>query len=971
MLFTERQIAESRRTRHDRRVATFPVSSALVGRAGDLTALENAFADEQVTTVLIGGEAGIGKSRLAGEFISRLGEDVLVLVGRCPEFGADGVPFAPFIAVMRSLERQRDTDEIATLLPPNPALARWMPRLAARTGPAAADSDQIRLSGEILTLLEQLALTQPVLLVLEDLHWADDSSRELFAFLVANLAQDQVLLIGTYRPAEPGPLRGLIAELRRNAGIRVVSPQPLTRHEVGRQLAALLGREPEPGLITRIADRSGGNPLFVEALSQSPEQIPARLTDLLLTFLAGLAPQTRTVLELAAVIGSPVRHELLAEAAELPQPALYEAMRELVGRQLLLATETGYEFRHVLIRQAIYDELLPIERTGLHARLAKVLRTRSALPPTGNHSAELAHHAAAAGELPQALAASWQAAVIAGAAGAHSQRLRQLERVLKLWDQVPEAPHLLGTTELAVLEHIIDACARSGTVERGIEATDAALAMTDTSTDTRRGARLHHRRASLLSQTGAGPGEDLQRALQLLPADPPTLERGEILAELAVTRVFSGDTSGATAAASAAVQVAELLGAAALAARGYAYLGLAAAHQPGTAAGYFTRARAAASAADDQQTLLNVVTWESSLLLAAGNYQAAITTIQQGLRTAHETFRFAESAPVLLVKWAQALTALGRWPQALSLIDEAGLQDVPPLSRAALLLCHAKIALARGNSAAAHSTAAEAGRLLGGGQWAQAYRLQLQAVRCQLALEQGDQAGAAQILAETAAANDSAALTAHPHEAWPLVVLAARIPNAPAALVALAGSLPTASPVDAAQHAVFLAHTTAAAGRWDDAASAWHALEQPYDEAQSLLAAAQAHAAEGNRAAANVALQAAAKIAAGLSATPLTDSAERLARRARLIIGPTPADAQPEPHDGNRSTRFGLTPRELDVLRLVSKGMSNRQLAAELFISANTAGVHVSRILTKLGVATRTEAAAFAHQHKLLAQVSG
>jgi predicted ATPase len=203
MLFTERQIAESRRTRHDRRVATFPVSSALVGRAGDLTALENAFADEQVTTVLIGGEAGIGKSRLAGEFISRLGEDVLVLVGRCPEFGADGVPFAPFIAVMRSLERQRDTEEIATLLPPNPALARWMPRLAARTGPAAADSDQIRLSGEILTLLEQLALTQPVLLVLEDLHWADDSSRELFAFLVANLAQDQVLLIGTDRRTSP------------------------------------------------------------------------------------------------------------------------------------------------------------------------------------------------------------------------------------------------------------------------------------------------------------------------------------------------------------------------------------------------------------------------------------------------------------------------------------------------------------------------------------------------------------------------------------------------------------------------------------------------------------------------------------------------------------------------------------------------------------------------------------------------
>jgi DNA-binding CsgD family transcriptional regulator len=946
-------------------VVNFAASSAFVGRAGDVAALENAFADEQTRTVLIGGEAGIGKSRLAGEFTSRLDRSVLVLVGRCPEFGADGVPFAPFIAVMRSLQRQRSADELATLLPPNPALARWMPQLAARTGPAALDSDRIRLFGEILTLLEQLALTQPVVLLVEDMHWADDSSRELFAFLAANLAQSQVLLVGTYRPAEAGPLRGLIAELRRNSGVRIVSPQPLTRHEVGRQLAALLGREPEPGLITHVFARSSGNPLFVEALSQSPEQIPAGLTDLLLTFQAGLAAETRMVLRVAAVIGSLVRHELLAEAAELPQAAQYEALRELVGRRLLLATDTGYEFRHVLIRQAIYDDLLPVERTGLHARLAEVLRARPDLLPAGHHSAELAHHAAAAGDRPQALAASWQAASIAGTAGAHPQQLRQLERVLEVWDQVPQAPRLLDTTKSAVLEQIVDACARSGAVERGIQAADAALALIDPGIDPQRGAHLHHRRAYLLSQTGAGPGEDLQRALQLLPADPPTLERGEVLADLAATHVFSGDTSGATAHASAAAGVAEQLGAATLAARAYAYLGLAAANRPGTAAEHFARAHAAATAAEDPQTLLNVVTWESSVLLAAGNYQAVITSIQHGLRIAHESFRFTESAPILLVKWAQALTALGRWPQALSLIVESELEQLPPLSRAALLLCQARIALAQGDSATAHSSAAAAEKLLGGGQWARPYRLQLRAVQCLLALEHGDRAGAAQILAETVSANDSAALTAHPHEAWPLAVLAAGIPDAPADLVALAGSLPSTSAVDAAHRAVFTARTTATAARWDDAARTWHALGQPYDEAQSLVAAAEAHAAEGNRAAAGTALEAAAEIAAELGAAPLTDAAGQLARRARLRIDRISAGT-PDPHCGHRSGRFGLTPRELDVLRLVAKGMSNRQLAAELFISVNTAGVHVSRILTKLGVATRTEAAAFAHQHNLL-----
>jgi len=917
-------------------VPSIPVSSAFVGRATDVAALEDALADERIAAVLVGGEPGIGKSRLVSEFTGRLDQNVLVLVGRCPEFGADGVPYAPFIAAMRGALRQSGAQELAALRPADLALAY-----------------------EILTLLEQLALTRPVVLVLEDLHWADDSSRDLLAFLVANLAQSQVLLVGTYRPAEPGSLRELIAELSRHPGVRLVSPRPLTRHEVGRQLAALLGREPGPALITGVFERSGGNPLFVEALSQSPEQMPAGLTGLLLGFQARLTAGARAVLRVAAVIGSPVRHELLAESAGLAKDTLHTALRELVDRQLLLVTDTGYEFRHVLIRQAVYDDLLPAERTDLHARLAGVLSTRPDPLTAGIHRAELARHAAAMGDLPRALTASWQAAA---AADVHPQRLRQLERVLELWDQVPSAAELLGTTKPVLLEQIADTCARGGAVERGIEAASAALALIDSGTDPRRAAHLYHQRAYLLGKTGAGPGADLQAALRLLPADPPCLERGEVLAELALTRVFSGDEAGAAADAGAAVQIAERFGATALAARGYAYLGLAAAGQPDTAAGLLARARAAAIAAGDPHTLLDVITWESSVLLAAGDYLAGIAVIQQGLRIAHEAFLFGESAPILLVKWAQALTALGRWPQALSLIEEAQADEMPPLSRAALLLCHARIALAQGDPATAQAMAAEAGHLLGTGQWALAYRMQLRAVQCLLALEEGRPADAARILTETGSGTGSAAaLAAHPHQAWPLVVLAARVPDAPADLLALAGTLPWACAVDAAHRAVFTARTDATAARWDDAAAAWHALGQRYDEACCRLSAAQAHAAEGNRAAATSSVQAAAGIAAELGAAPLTEAAQQLARRARLSIDQVAA-GPPEPAPGG----FGLTQREREVLGLVAKGMSNRQLAAELFISANTAGVHVSRILTKLGVASRTEAAAFAHEHHLL-----
>jgi len=949
----------------------FPGHVTFVGRASELASLGDALADPRIRAVLVSGEAGIGKSRLVAEFTSRVAGDALVLVGYCPELGEGGVPCAPFIAALRSLQRQLGVGELAALLPRDPAVGRWLPELAMRTSAEAPVHDPMRLSGELLALLEQLALTRRVILVLEDLHWADTSSRELLAFLVGNLAQDGILLVGTCRPAPAEHLQPLIAELRRQRNVRVVSPRPLTRHEVGRQLAALLDREPEPAVITRVADRSGGNPLFVEALSRSPEQLPAGLTDLLLGFQAGLSASSLSVLRVAAVIGSSVDHELLAEVSGLPNAALHDVLRELTGQGLLLATDTGYDFRHALIRQAVYEGLLPAERTSWHARLADLIAASPGRLSAGDRDAEVARHAAAAGDRPRALAASWQAAAASGSAGAQARRRRELERVAELWDAVPHARELTGADKLDVLEAIAEACAASGEVERGIEAAGAALALVDPAADPRRAAHLYYCRAQLRSHTGEGPGEDLKQALRLLPEEPATPERGEIIARLAVSAVFGGDPGAGAAHAREAAKIAEQLGATALAARAHAYLGLTAAGEPDTAVAHFDRARAAATAGADSQVLLDVVTWESAVLLATGDYEAVIAAVHQGMRIAHDTFRFSEVAPVLLVKWVQALTALSRWPQALMLIDEAELDQLPPLSYAALLLCRAKIAAARGDLVAARRAADHAGELLGDGQWARSYRLQLLTVLCLTALGEGDPEGAAVALAYGLAAVDSdAALTAHPHDAWPLVALAAQLPDAPPKLAALAGSLPAASPVDAAYQAVHAAHSRPSAARWEAAAGRWHALRQAYEEAQCLLSAAACHAADGNRDAAQAALRCGGEIAARLGADPLGDAVRRLAQRARLSIEHAPGGGFGQ-RDGNgdggqRPGRFGLTARELDVLRLVAAGMTNRQIAVELFISINTAGVHVSRILAKVGAATRTEAAAFAREHDLV-----
>ncbi|MFI6172726.1 AAA family ATPase [Nocardia sp. NPDC051052] len=938
-------------------MVSFPVRGAFVGRAAEVAALRAAYTDPAVHTVLIAGEAGLGKSRLVTEFTSRLGTDPTVLVGRCPEFGGSGIPFAPFVSVLRALVRQLGVDRLATLLPVSrPALSRWLPELAAKAGSAEADVDRIRLFGEVLTVLEQLAVRQRVVVVLEDLHWADDSSRELLAFLVANSAQRDLLLVGTYRPADSEPMRRLVADLRRDPGVRLVVPEPLTRHEVGRQLAALFGREPEPGTIARIFERSKGIPLFVEALSGSPEDTPADLSELLLGAQAGLPPQTQALVRLAAAAGSPVRHTLLESAAELDEDTLHRALRQLIDRQVLIAHDTGYEFRHILIRDAVYDQLLPIERKRLHAKLSHALAADHAWPG-GDHAGELAYHAHAAGELPLALEASLAAAATAARAGAYTERLRHLERVLELLDRVPQTQ--VATERLAVLEQVVEVCHQGSIVERGIQAADEALLLVDTDTAPERAARLFHYRAGLKNQSSKGSDGDLHRALELLPAHPPTVLRGEILAELAAAQVFNGDAASAETSALAAVEVAEQLDATALAARAYAFLGLAAAARSGTAdarsgtaVAYFEKAHAAAT---DPRTLLTVVLWESAVLVAGGEHTAAIAAIQQGLRAAHETFRYAEASPILLVKWAQALTALGRWPEALALIDEFLTEQLPPLSKAALLLSHARIRLAQGDSTAASTSADTAAGLLSDGPWARQYQLQLRTVRYAIAVELGEAQRATDILVEALSADD---LAVHHHEVWPLLALAARNAEAATDLATVAAALPVTIAVDIAHRAVCAATRT---GAWHDAVSAWRALRQPYELACTLLGAAEAELAVGNRAAAHPALREVAELAADLGAAPLSATAHRIADRAGLTL----TDRTPEPKAA-RPTTFGLTPRELDVLRLVAQGLSNRQIAAELFISGNTAGVHVSRILTKLGAATRTEAAAAAHTHHLL-----
>jgi DNA-binding CsgD family transcriptional regulator len=925
-------------------VASFPVSGAFVGRAADLARLEAATRDPLVSAVLVSGEAGLGKSRLVSEFLARLDPETAVLTGRCPQLGAEGIPYAPFLAIMR------------TLRPDGPPLLS---------------------GGEMLAELDRLSRDHRVVLVVEDLHWADESSLDLFAFLIANLAHCDVLLVATHRPAGDGRLRGMLAELRRLPSVTVIELRPLTRHDVGRQLAALLGREPEPGFAGRVNERSGGYPLFVEALSRASGETPADLRELLLAWMAGLPGDERAVLRAAAVAGSPAGHRLLAEAAGLPEPRVEDAIVALAAARLLVVRGAEYEFRHVLFRQVVYEDLLPAARTRLHARLTAVLLADPGLLPAETYAAELAQHATLAADWPTAITASWQAAEAAAGGGARPEQIRHLARIRELWDKVPDAAAELGVSRLGLLERLAEACARRGTIDPGLTAVDEALAMPGLDSPYS-AAKFLLLRARLGNQAAGGQA-DLRRALALLAADsgsvtePDALAalRGALLVELASAQMFSGDPAGAAASASAALDAADRAGQhgdAALTARAYAMLGLAAADSgTAVATAHFAAAR---SASPDHGTQLTVAMWESAVLLAAGQYDNAIEVIQHGLRAAHETFQFVEKGPVLTVKWVQALTALGRWPEALDLIEETLAGQIPPLSRAVLLLCYAKIKLAQGDPAAARASAQAAEPVLcqsgaaGGEGWAGQYRLELAAVKADLA-------GPDQAVGLLTGALTSADPGVQHHVMWPMLVLAARHvadmagsgAGPDADLRALAATLRCTTRPDAACQLAVTAALTGKPEQWEQSAQAWHELRQPFEQAQALLSAARAHIGAGDRPRARTALQAALTIARELGARPLAEDARRTARRAGLGVAAEGTVADSPAPTGNNSA---LTARELDVLRLIAAGLSNRQIGTELFISGNTAGVHVSRILAKLGAATRTQAATIARERGLL-----
>ncbi len=782
----------------------------------------------------------------------------------------------------------------------------------------------------------------------------------------------------------------------------------LTRYDTGALVVRILGRQPAGDLADALYHRSEGNPLFVEALlccdGELNPELPESLRDLLLASVRRLPEDTQEVLRIASAGGESTGHALLGAVSGLDDAALTRAVRPAVIANVLHARGDGYAFRHELIREAVHEDLLPGEHGRLHSRFAEAIDADPALVPPGRAAIEMAHHWHSAHDSAWALIAAWQAAAQAGRAVAAAERLSLLARVLELWDQVPDAAERIAVDHGQVLEEATAAAHDAGEFERGIALATSALKELDPATEPERVAKLLGDRGHFKTKLGRQDyAQDLKDALDYVPGDVSPGIRVDILLALAhcppkVTDERSYAEEALALARRAGDQPKEAT----------ALLTLAMFNaDPGQQApsdsgplDLIAQARAMAERRGADDVLLQAAVNESHLLEGAGEHERAAEAARRATVSADPQLLSRTSGSLLAINQAEPLSALGRWDEALKIITGAmDLYLAPgPMHRAILQVIAGSIALARGDPAVAAQAVLAARDALSSARHEDQHQLPLARLEILVALGSD---GPAAALAATSQIMERFELSgSSPRYAWPVMaagasaVLAAarlaevardeRLHDEAAALAerlrTVAEKLGTFGPVQRAFQLTFAA-ADAHAGRllaggepgelvdaWD-AAAGWAGLGEPYPLGETLLHAAETALARGDRDGAAERLRRAVGLAGELGAQALAEQVTSLARRARIRLipeaGGDASGGQVPGEDGAGGGELGLTERELEVLRLVAAGRSNREIAAELFISPKTASVHVSNILAKLGVASRGEAAARAHTLRL------
>ena len=992
-------------------------SERLIGREPELARLRellDAAIAARPAAAFVAGESGVGKSRLVNEISQVAAQDgVRILIGECIEVGEGELPYAPIVAALRPLARDLDPVTLETVVGPARAdLSRLLPELGPTAGDSVSEpnvgSQQARLFELLLGVLDRLARNAPTLLVLEDLHWADRSSRDFLGFLLRNVRSERLLVLATYRSDElhrRHPLRPLLAELERSDRAERIELARLSAEEAELMLEQILGEPPSKALAARLFERTDGNPLFLEELLAAgcdPEiELPSTLRDALMVRVEALSPETQIVLRVAAAAGARVSHELLAAVAGIDETQLMHALREAVAHHVLVeATEDGaYAFRHALLREAVYGDLLAGERTRMHLVLAREMQRQAALPgvDAAESAAAVAFHFQAAHAIPEALGAAVRAAEAAEDVYAHAEAAAQYDRALELWDAVPDAEERAGSDHAALLLRASGPADREGEMKRAIAHTRRAIAELEGMDDAQRLAVAYERLGRYLWSDGRGEEalEAFASGLAILPADPPSVERAMLVCAVARGLMLWGRYRESAEQAEQALAIAaEVGGALREEASALNTLGICRVQLGDVELGV-RKMRHALEIARESGSADEVARAYANL----GDTLDRVGKTEEGLAITREGFAASRKLGMQGIWLAQQsavmLMRLGEWEEA----DQVMAEHAPHhWCQAAMFtaLYRGELALGRGQTERARELLEGARRRserVREAQWTGPLytalaRLERQESRLdvahdwiarglELVLPTDDAGRLAQLCATgvTIAADraDRARGLGDATEEGIAI-------EAGEALVALLGVRLRSERGDAMPETeAFRATTDAEAARlagrpdpalWGIAVSRWEEVSQPHPEAIARWRRADALlAGEDGRAEAEAELRRAHEIAKRIGATPLLIQVDTLARRARIALGDDDAgvaadaaDAVPATAAEQAVAQLGLTPREHEVLLLVAEGRTNREIGETLFMSEKTASVHVSRILAKLGVRSRTEAAAAAHR---------
>jgi len=975
-------------------------SSRFVGRRAELTRLEEswkaAVVDERATTVLVAGEAGVGKSRLVNELIERLPEPALVLVGQCFDLVDRAFPFGPIVQVLRTLHRTLDEATLdAVVGPGRDELAALLPELhtPAREGIVAG-----ALFEQLLGVFERLSERVPTLLVLEDIHWADRSTRELFVYLARSLRTAPIVLVGTYRSDDlhrRHPLRALLAELDRSGSVDRIELARFDRDEVRELISAIVGTEPSAELVERTFRRSDGNVFFAEELLAVDEDcgpsIPPTLREIVLARIDGLSEVAQNVLRCAAVIGRSADHRLLEATAGLSPAELLAGVREAVAQHILVTDGDGleYRFRHALVREAVEDDLLPGDRVALHTRVAEALAEHPEWFDGGTAQlfAQLACHWDSARDAPRALEAAFDAARAAEQIYAYGDALEHAEQILTLWSHVPDAHARTGMRHVDMLRYAATQAEMSGSTDRALDYIRSAVAEIDPVQDPIVAGLLHERFGRylwMLSRSWTDILEHCREAVRLVPVEP-SAARAKVLATLGQQLMLAGREDEAISVCEQAIAVAREVDEPVIEGHAHNSLGstLAGIGRVDQGLAELHCARELALATESWVDVARAAVNEGGALQVLARDEEALAISLEGAEIARAHGLDRAFGSFLRLNAGEALRILGRWDEADEQLREV--EGADPLGIDAWRLAEQKCLLAVGR-AQFDTARAEAARMeeLIGPVGAVRDNLTVEGAHIAIAAWSGDEAGALEraveamrkpvedlrlcsdvsieVILDGLAAGASAASRAREPEARAFSLdqvreLGRQLDDA-VATNRWGGGRPGALPALDAHIACEVARAEGSddGPGWISVAEQWASHSARPREAYARFRAAEAFVRDDDRDRAADAARTAYALAYDIGWIVMRDAIISLARRARLDLGGA-SEAVASPAE-----RYGLTARELDVVALVAEGRTNRQIADALFISAKTASVHVSNILAKLGVTNRGEAAAAARR---------